>query len=202
MQLLHQPWLGKGPAFLSSIHTGSRLFLLLELRPPPPPPPTWLNGVPGAANLECPCVPLPTPPRSQQLHLSAVKLAELHSDLKIQEKNELSWKKLKAEGLDEDGEKEAKLRRDLNGKQGGELQCSHVGRSWETGKDPSPLESQANLLWVPGSGLSSDIGVQNPRNQVACVIGLGPTESKRETFVFLSHKREARTRHPPPPRFS
>ncbi|NXS46921.1 AMRP protein, partial [Balaeniceps rex] len=48
------------------------------------------------------------------LHLSAVKLAELHSDLKIQEKDELSWKKLKAEGLDEDGEKEAKLRRNLN----------------------------------------------------------------------------------------
>lgn len=52
-----------------------------------------------------------------QLHLSAVKLAELHSDLKIQEKDELSWKKLKAEGLDEDGEKEAKLRRNLNGKE-------------------------------------------------------------------------------------
>ncbi|NXD66428.1 AMRP protein, partial [Eolophus roseicapillus] len=48
------------------------------------------------------------------LQLSAVKLAELHSDLKIQEKDELSWKKLKAEGLDEDGEKEAKLRRNLN----------------------------------------------------------------------------------------
>ncbi|XP_053156053.1 alpha-2-macroglobulin receptor-associated protein [Hemicordylus capensis] len=50
----------------------------------------------------------------RQLHLSAVKLAELHSDLRIQEKDELSWKKLKAEGLDEDGEKEAKLRRNLN----------------------------------------------------------------------------------------
>lgn len=45
-----------------------------------------------------------------------MKLAELHSDLKIQEKDELRWKKLKAEGLDEDGEKEAKLRRNLNGK--------------------------------------------------------------------------------------
>uniref|UniRef100_A0A674H356 LDL receptor related protein associated protein 1 n=3 Tax=Taeniopygia guttata TaxID=59729 RepID=A0A674H356_TAEGU len=52
--------------------------------------------------------------KAQRLHLSAVKLAELHSDLKIQEKDELSWKKLKAEGLDEDGEKEAKLRRNLN----------------------------------------------------------------------------------------
>lgn len=36
-------------------------------------------------------------------------------DLKIQERDEFSWKKLKAEGLDEDGEKEAKLRRNLNG---------------------------------------------------------------------------------------
>ncbi|XP_050803860.1 alpha-2-macroglobulin receptor-associated protein isoform X3 [Gopherus flavomarginatus] len=52
--------------------------------------------------------------KAQRLHLSAVKLAELHSDLKIQEKDELSWKKLKAEGLDEDGEKEAKLRRNLH----------------------------------------------------------------------------------------
>lgn len=52
--------------------------------------------------------------KAQRLHLSAVKVAELHSDLKIQEKDELNWKKLKAEGLDEDGEKEAKLRRNLN----------------------------------------------------------------------------------------
>ncbi|KAG8537160.1 hypothetical protein GDO81_024989, partial [Engystomops pustulosus] len=48
------------------------------------------------------------------LQFSAVKLAELHSDLKIQEKDELNWKKLKAEGMDDDGEKEAKLRRSLN----------------------------------------------------------------------------------------
>ncbi|XP_019334697.1 alpha-2-macroglobulin receptor-associated protein [Alligator mississippiensis] len=52
--------------------------------------------------------------KAQRLQLSAVKLAELHSDLKIQEKDELGWKKLKAEGLDEDGEKEAKLRRNLH----------------------------------------------------------------------------------------
>uniref|UniRef100_A0A9L0IWB0 LDL receptor related protein associated protein 1 n=1 Tax=Equus asinus TaxID=9793 RepID=A0A9L0IWB0_EQUAS len=48
------------------------------------------------------------------LQLSPVKLSELHADLKIQERDEFSWKKLKAEGLDEDGEKEAKLRRNLN----------------------------------------------------------------------------------------
>jgi hypothetical protein len=44
-----------------------------------------------------------------------VKLAELHADLKIQERDELNWKKLKVEGLDEDGEKEAKLTHNLNG---------------------------------------------------------------------------------------
>ncbi|XP_068132318.1 alpha-2-macroglobulin receptor-associated protein [Hyperolius riggenbachi] len=52
--------------------------------------------------------------KAQRLQLSSVKLAELHSDLKIQEKDELNWKKLKAEGLDDDGEKEAKLRRSLS----------------------------------------------------------------------------------------
>lgn len=54
----------------------------------------------------------PVPP---QLQLSPVDLSELHADLKIQERDEFAWKKLKAEGLDEDGEKEAKLIRNLNG---------------------------------------------------------------------------------------
>lgn len=44
-----------------------------------------------------------------------MELSELHADLKIQERDEFSWKKLKAEGLDEDGEEEAKLRRSLSG---------------------------------------------------------------------------------------
>ncbi|XP_028919432.1 alpha-2-macroglobulin receptor-associated protein [Ornithorhynchus anatinus] len=52
--------------------------------------------------------------KAQRLQLSAVKLAELHSDLKVQEKDELTWKKLRADGLDEDGEKEARLRRDFH----------------------------------------------------------------------------------------
>ncbi|KAM9678848.1 alpha-2-macroglobulin receptor-associated protein isoform 1-T1 [Trichechus inunguis] len=52
--------------------------------------------------------------KAQRLHLSPVKLAELHADLKIQERDELSWKKLKIEGLDEDGEKEARLIRNLH----------------------------------------------------------------------------------------
>lgn len=49
------------------------------------------------------------------MQLSPVRQAELHSDLKIQEKDELQWKKMKVEGLDETGEKEAQLRRNFNG---------------------------------------------------------------------------------------
>nr|AQS27618.1 hypothetical protein [Mus musculus] len=52
--------------------------------------------------------------KAKRLHLSPVRLAELHSDLKIQERDELNWKKLKVEGLDKDGEKEAKLIHNLN----------------------------------------------------------------------------------------
>lgn len=50
------------------------------------------------------------------MQLAPRRLSELHSDLKIQEKDELQWKKIKAEGLDEDGEREAKLRRNFNSK--------------------------------------------------------------------------------------
>lgn len=49
------------------------------------------------------------------MELSPVRQSELHSDLKIQEKDELQWKKVKVEGLDENGEKEAQLRRNFNG---------------------------------------------------------------------------------------
>lgn len=50
-----------------------------------------------------------------QMQLSPVRLSELHSDLKIQEKDEMLWKKMKVEGLDDSGEKEAQLRRNFNG---------------------------------------------------------------------------------------
>lgn len=50
-----------------------------------------------------------------QMQMPPVRQAELHSDLKIQEKDELQWKKLKVEGLDESGEKEAQLRRNFHG---------------------------------------------------------------------------------------
>ncbi|XP_007456922.1 PREDICTED: alpha-2-macroglobulin receptor-associated protein [Lipotes vexillifer] len=52
--------------------------------------------------------------KAQRLGLPPLKLSELHADLKIQERDEFRWKKLKAEGLDEDGEKEAKLARGLS----------------------------------------------------------------------------------------
>ena len=50
-----------------------------------------------------------------QLNLPPLKLSDLHADLKIQERDEFKWKKLKAEGLDEDGEEEARLVRSLGG---------------------------------------------------------------------------------------
>ncbi|XP_010770325.1 alpha-2-macroglobulin receptor-associated protein-like [Notothenia coriiceps] len=53
--------------------------------------------------------------KANRMQLSPVRQSELHSDLKIQEKDELQWKKLKVEGLDENGEKEAQLRRNFNG---------------------------------------------------------------------------------------
>lgn len=52
--------------------------------------------------------------KAQRLNLPPLKLSELHADLKIQERDEFKWKKLKAEGLDEDGEEEAKLVRGLS----------------------------------------------------------------------------------------
>ena len=58
------------------------------------------------------------------MQLSPVRLSELHSDLKIQEKDELQWKKMKVEGLDENGEKEAQLRRNFNGET--PLRCIEV----------------------------------------------------------------------------
>ncbi|XP_017272494.1 alpha-2-macroglobulin receptor-associated protein [Kryptolebias marmoratus] len=52
--------------------------------------------------------------KAKRMQLSPVRQAELHSDLKIQEKDELQWKKMKVDGLDENGEKEAQLRRNFN----------------------------------------------------------------------------------------
>ncbi|KAK2102034.1 Alpha-2-macroglobulin receptor-associated protein [Saguinus oedipus] len=41
--------------------------------------------------------------KARRLHLPPVRLAELPADLKMQERDELAWKKLKLKGLDEDG---------------------------------------------------------------------------------------------------
>lgn len=57
------------------------------------------------------------------MKLAPVRQAELHSDLKLQEKDELQWKKLKVEGLDENGEREAQLRRNFNGEM--KVVCFH-----------------------------------------------------------------------------
>ncbi|KAK9539668.1 hypothetical protein VZT92_002170 [Zoarces viviparus] len=52
--------------------------------------------------------------KARRLQLSPVQQSELHSDLKIQEKDELQWKKVKLEAPDESGEREAQLRRSFN----------------------------------------------------------------------------------------
>ncbi|KAJ3614604.1 hypothetical protein NHX12_018175 [Muraenolepis orangiensis] len=52
--------------------------------------------------------------KAVRMQMSPVRLSELHSDLKIQEKDELQWKKMKVEGLDETGDKEAQLRQNFN----------------------------------------------------------------------------------------
>eukprot|EP00063_Salmo_salar_P070516 XP_014045351.1 PREDICTED: alpha-2-macroglobulin receptor-associated protein-like [Salmo salar] len=62
-----------------------------------------------------------------RMQLPPVRQAELHSDLKIQEKDELQWKKTKADGMDENGEREAKLRRGFN------VILAKYGNGWEEG---------------------------------------------------------------------
>ena len=48
--------------------------------------------------------------------LTEPKLKSLFSELKIHDKEELTWKRLKAEGMDKEGLKEAELRKKLIGK--------------------------------------------------------------------------------------
>ncbi|XP_077297844.1 alpha-2-macroglobulin receptor-associated protein [Arctopsyche grandis] len=48
-----------------------------------------------------------------QVRLTEPKLKSLYSDLKIHDKEELSYKRIKSEGLDKDGLKEAELRKKL-----------------------------------------------------------------------------------------
>ncbi|PSN37046.1 hypothetical protein C0J52_21907 [Blattella germanica] len=50
-----------------------------------------------------------------QLRLTESKLKSLFSELKIHDKEELTWKRLSAEGMDKDGLKEADLRKKLIG---------------------------------------------------------------------------------------
>ncbi|KAG8508662.1 Alpha-2-macroglobulin receptor-associated protein [Galemys pyrenaicus] len=69
---------------------------------------------PGPVRASCLPLVAACAPVSPQLQLSPVKLSELHADLKMQERDEFTWKKLKLEGADADGEKEAQLRRSLS----------------------------------------------------------------------------------------
>uniref|UniRef100_A0A8C2D7Y4 Low density lipoprotein receptor-related protein associated protein 1 n=1 Tax=Cyprinus carpio TaxID=7962 RepID=A0A8C2D7Y4_CYPCA len=91
-----------------------------------------------------------------RMQLAPVRLSELHSDLKIQEKDELQWKKLKAEGLDEDGEREAKLRRNFNIGMGNRLK-DHDVKDGDTFDDP-----RLDKLWnkAKTSGKFSDEELQ------------------------------------------
>lgn len=90
--------------------------------------------------------------KAQRLHLPPVRLAELHADLKIQERDELAWKKLKLDGLDKDGEKEARLIRNLNvilakygldGKDARQVTSNSLSGTQEDGLDDPRLEK----LW-------------------------------------------------------
>ncbi|KAJ8000506.1 hypothetical protein DPEC_G00180830 [Dallia pectoralis] len=89
--------------------------------------------------------------KAVRMQFPPVRQAELHSDLKIQEKDELQWKKLKAEGMDENGEREAKLRRSFN------VILAKYGMDGK--KDPRHLESN-NLK---DHDISEGDGFDDPR---------------------------------------
>uniref|UniRef100_A0A8C9JH65 Alpha-2-macroglobulin receptor-associated protein n=1 Tax=Panthera tigris altaica TaxID=74533 RepID=A0A8C9JH65_PANTA len=95
------------------------------------------------------------------LQLSPVKLSELHADLKMQEREEFAWKKLKAEGLDADGERAAKLLRNLSvilAKYGldGRKDAQAVNSNYlsDTAEDDSLGDPKLEKLWhkVPPRG--------------------------------------------------
>ncbi|RVE75563.1 hypothetical protein OJAV_G00000070 [Oryzias javanicus] len=82
--------------------------------------------------------------KAKRMQMSPVRQAELHSDLKIQEKDELQWKKLKVEGLDESGEKEAQLRRNFH------VILAKYGMDGK--RDTRPLESNSLKEHEPNEG--------------------------------------------------
>ncbi|XP_056265072.1 alpha-2-macroglobulin receptor-associated protein [Pseudoliparis swirei] len=105
--------------------------------------------------------------KAKRMQLSPVRQAELHSDIKIQEKNELQWKKVKVEGLDENGEKEAQLRRNFNvilakygmdGKRDTRpLESNHL-KDYETQEGDTFEDPRLDKLWnkAQSSGKFSD----------------------------------------------
>uniref|UniRef100_A0A3B3HNG6 Low density lipoprotein receptor-related protein associated protein 1 n=1 Tax=Oryzias latipes TaxID=8090 RepID=A0A3B3HNG6_ORYLA len=82
--------------------------------------------------------------KAKRMQMPPVRQAELHSDLKIQEKDELQWKKLKVEGLDESGEKEAQLRRNFH------VILAKYGMDGK--RDTRPLESNSLKDHEPKDG--------------------------------------------------
>uniref|UniRef100_A0A8C7ITW4 Low density lipoprotein receptor-related protein associated protein 1 n=1 Tax=Oncorhynchus kisutch TaxID=8019 RepID=A0A8C7ITW4_ONCKI len=98
--------------------------------------------------------------KATRMQLPPVRQAELHSDLKIQEKDELQWKKSKAEGMDENGEREAKLRRGFNGERGMEGVGGERGQA--TTPRPNPLHPLPPSLSLPPSPPPSPISLHPP----------------------------------------
>ncbi|KAG9342504.1 hypothetical protein JZ751_016507 [Albula glossodonta] len=103
--------------------------------------------------------------KALRMQLPPVRQAELHSDLRIQEKEELQWKKLKAEGLDENGEKEAKLRRSFNGNgegEGGGGACTKWEGSLSSQHWPvAPLPAQLILAKYGMDGKKDTRGLES-----------------------------------------
>lgn len=135
-----------------------------------PPPQLWhlptRAGFSQAAWLGTVRLVVTRPLSPPQLNLSPVRLSELHADLKIQERDEFKWKKMKSEGLDEDGEKEAKLRRSLSGTSSpSELSLREAAPRARSPSSPSHVvwgqdESQGGQRGLLGSGGGQGGGVQ------------------------------------------
>lgn len=132
------------------------------------PVPLFRRVASGRMSVPCPC---------PQLQLSPVELSELHADLKIQERDEFAWKKLKAEGLDEDGEKEAQLIRNLNGTFPPAPSRGTVCRpGWASGCGPSVRV--ARFLALQGSVPRGEVG-SGPRARSEGSVGMsacGPAQ--------------------------
>ncbi|XP_064478620.1 alpha-2-macroglobulin receptor-associated protein-like [Ornithodoros turicata] len=81
-----------------------------------------------------------------QKRLSEAKLKSLYVDLKVQDKDELTWKKLKSAGQDKEGLKEAELKKTLKGI----LEKYDLADHWKPYQDETPdhiNEAKANRVF-------------------------------------------------------